>query len=224
MSCRRCLSCHCLASICSSVRCWQAWPQPTRRWERWTSSAAATQRAWSCARTRQQTVRTSGCNHPVQHDRHLHPAVAGAHLSHAQANSRLQTAYLTASLGTSMQQKFRLLTAQGLCKCKDTDTTCLLCCCCRRCLAEWSIYFHLHLAESMAAKGQAEEASKQVEQAAALAGSQGLLQQQVRGHGLRTCHTCLQNWQQPYALALIEGRHQPPLTLRCNVHHVLWFP
>jgi hypothetical protein len=51
---------------------------------------------------------------------------------------------------------------------------------CRRCLVEWSIYLHLHMAESMVARGQTEEAVQQVAAAAALAGTSGLLQQQVR--------------------------------------------
>jgi hypothetical protein len=51
---------------------------------------------------------------------------------------------------------------------------------CRRCLVEWSIYLHLHTAESMVGKGQTEEAVQQVAAAAALAGTASLLQQQVR--------------------------------------------
>lgn len=54
---------------------------------------------------------------------------------------------------------------------------------------EWAIYLHLHLAESMVARGQAEEAVPQVEAAAALAGAQGLLQQQVRTPAQPIAHT-----------------------------------
>jgi hypothetical protein len=52
---------------------------------------------------------------------------------------------------------------------------------CRRCLAEWAVYFHLHLAESLVAKGHPEDAVQQAKVAATVAGSQGLLLQQVSG-------------------------------------------
>lgn len=54
---------------------------------------------------------------------------------------------------------------------------------CRRCLAEWAIYFHLHLAESMVAQqggGQTSEgAAQHVTAAAGLAATHNMLQQQV---------------------------------------------
>lgn len=67
--------------------------------------------------------------------------------------------------------------------CASIPTTTMLCTCAlslsRRRLAEWAVYYHLHLAESLVASGQAEEAAQQVTAAASLAGSQSLLQQQV---------------------------------------------
>lgn len=73
--------------------------------------------------------------------------------------------------------------------CKHTDQLSFCCnCFCRRCLAEWAIYFHLHLAESMVAQqggGQASEgAAQHVAAAAGLAATHNMLQQQVGVTGM----------------------------------------
>lgn len=58
VNCRRCWSCHCPGSTCSSVRCWQHLQQHTSHLAKQTSSAAATARAWRCARTLKLLVLT----------------------------------------------------------------------------------------------------------------------------------------------------------------------